>query len=71
MAHELLRRASMDALERDVPLLDILSGDSDVTAAIPVRELEVLLDPSRYIGTAPRQVDKLVEKLAPLSRGSV
>lgn len=71
MAHELLRRASMDALERDVPLLDILSGDSDVTAAIPVRELEVLLDPSRYIGTAPQQVDKLVEKLAPLSRGSV
>lgn len=70
-AHELLRRASMEALERDVPLLEVLSGNSDVTAVIPVSELEVLLDPSRYIGTAPRQVDNLIGKLAPLCRGSV
>jgi len=70
-AHEMLREASMEALERDVPLLDILSRNSEVIAVIPIRELENLLDPTRYIGTAPRQVDKLIEKLTPLCEGRI
>jgi len=67
-AHELLRRASMEAREREIPLLDVLSGIDDVTAFIPVLELRELLDPARYIGTAPLQVERLIRKLEPLCR---
>jgi adenylosuccinate lyase len=67
-AHEILRQASMEALERNVPLIEVLSGNSDVTKIIPVNEIRALLDPARYIGTAPAQVDRLIEKLSPLCR---
>lgn len=67
-AHEILRQASMEALERNVPLIEVLSGNSGVTKIIPVNEIRALLDPARYIGTAPAQVDRLIEKLSPLCR---
>lgn len=65
-AHELLRRASMEAIEKEVPLLSVLQGKREVTAVIQRDELERLLDPSHYVGTAPRQVERLVAKLTPL-----
>ncbi|MDH7510156.1 MAG: adenylosuccinate lyase [Methanolinea sp.] len=67
-AHEILRRASMEAIKRNVSLLEVLSGNPDVTGIIPVHEIRALLDPARYIGTAPAQVERLIKKLSPLCK---
>ncbi|MCQ8893869.1 MAG: adenylosuccinate lyase [Methanolinea sp.] len=66
VAHEVLRKASMEALARKVPLAQLLAGIREVTALIPPGEIESLLDPARYIGTAPRQVDRVIARLSPL-----
>ena len=65
-AHEMMRRASMDALSRGVPLSQVLSAEGAVTRLISPGDIQALLDPARYTGTAPRQVDRVITKLAPL-----
>ncbi len=65
-AHEVMRTASMQALAEDRELAEVLGERPDVTAFITRGDLDALLDPEAYIGTAIRQVDRLVEKLRPL-----
>ena len=65
-AHEVLRESSMQALKGGKTLASVLAGNHMVTAIIPRKEIETLLDPDRYIGTAPEQVDRLVARLSPL-----
>ncbi|MDN7025727.1 adenylosuccinate lyase [Methanoculleus sp. FWC-SCC1] len=67
-AHEIVREASMQALADGKNLVDVLAARQDVTAYCSRQELEELLDPDAYIGTAVQQVDRLTEKLAPLVR---
>ncbi len=67
-AHELVRESSMQALAEGKNLVDVLAARSEVTAYCSRQELDGLLDPDAYIGTAVRQVDRLREKLAPLVR---
>jgi adenylosuccinate lyase len=63
-AHERLRRASMRALREEKPLADILADDPEVVRYCTPAELAVLLSPEQYIGTAVRQVEKVVQKLS-------
>ena len=65
-AHEVMRRASMDALARGIPLSQVLSADRVVTRFITQEEIQAFLDPLHYIGTAPAQVDSVIRKLTPL-----
>jgi adenylosuccinate lyase len=65
-AHEVMRTASMEALARDRDLGQVLAGRPEVTRFISPGELDALLDPEAYTGTALRQVDRLIEKLRPL-----
>jgi len=65
-AHEILRQASMDALARGIPLARVLSGHKGVTRFISPPEIQALLDPPHYVGTAPAQVDRVIKKLTPL-----
>ncbi len=70
-AHESMRMASMQALEKKVPLAEVLSSDEKVMRFLSPDEVGALLDPLHYIGTAPAQVERLIRKLAPLCRVSV
>jgi adenylosuccinate lyase len=65
-AHELLRKASMQALREEKPLADILAGDPGVVGYISAAEIGVLLSPEQYIGTAVVQVERVVGRLSPL-----
>jgi len=64
-AHEIMRTASMDALARGIPLSHILSEDKGIQRYVSPAEIRALLDPGRYIGTAPAQVDRVIAKLTP------
>jgi adenylosuccinate lyase len=65
-AHEVLRESSMQALKTENTLASVLAGNRTVTALIPRKEIEALLEPEHYIGTAPEQVDRLVARLSSL-----
>jgi adenylosuccinate lyase len=62
VAHEVVRRASMGADERDVHLLETLKDDEEVTLLISEKELEKVMNPENYIGKAPEIVDRAVAK---------
>ncbi len=74
-AHELIRRHSV-AAAREVKhegaandFLERLAADPE--AAIPLEELKAILDPRRFIGRAPQQVDEFLEEVVgpALARG--
>lgn len=67
-AHERVRMASMQALAEEKPLADVLSTDAEVARCCSKAEITALLNPDAYTGTAVQQVERLIEKLAPLSR---
>ncbi len=66
-AHELLRIASMQALSESRPLVDVLSEREIVLQYLSRGEIETLLDPDNYIGTAVVQVERVITKLSPLA----
>lgn len=65
VAHERIRVASMEARSSSRPLAEVLRGIPEVVALIDPQEIETLLDPGRYTGTAIIQVDRLAERLLP------
>ena len=74
-AHELIRRHSV-AAAREVKhegaandFLERLAADPE--AGIPLEELQAILDPRRFIGRAPQQVDEFLEEVVgpALARG--
>lgn len=66
-AHEAVRVASMSALATKRPLVDVLTENAEVLKFCPKSEIEKLLNPDNYIGTAPEQVERLIRKLTPLA----
>ena len=65
-AHEAMRTASMQALAEGRDLARVLGEQPEVAAFVSRAELDALLDPDVYIGTAVLQVERLIEKLGPL-----
>jgi adenylosuccinate lyase len=65
-AHEIVRVASMAALEEQRPLADVLSEHPDVAALLTLEQIAALLDPDNYLGTAVSQVERIAAKLASL-----
>ena len=63
-AHEAVREASMEAYRRKEDLAAVLVKDKEVRRIIAKKELDGLLDPEKYIGTAPEQVDRVVASLS-------
>ena len=67
--HEIIRRCSMEATARmkQGEPCDLLSRLADHREfAMTQQEMESILDPKRYIGRCPEQVDAFLEKLSPL-----
>ncbi len=60
-AHEMLRRASMRAYENETSLLEELVKDEEIMRHFTEKELEELLNPENYLGTAKKRIDRVVE----------
>lgn len=62
-AHELVRQCAMSARETGLHLKDALLGNETVLRSMNEREIQRIMDPDNYIGTAVEQVESLVTKL--------
>ncbi|NYT12144.1 MAG: adenylosuccinate lyase [Methanomassiliicoccales archaeon] len=62
VAHEIVRRASMEADEKDVHLMETLRNNDEVISLISDDELEKVMDPKNYVGKSPEIVDRTVAK---------
>ena len=65
-AHERVRMASMQALAEGKPLAEVLGNDPEIVRYCSKGDIAALLSPDAYIGTAVKQVERLIEKLSPL-----
>jgi len=68
VAHEAVRVGSMTALSEKRALSEILSENPEVAALCTKEEIDHLLEPDNYIGTAVWQVEMIHNKLSPLCR---
>ncbi|MDD4127854.1 MAG: lyase family protein, partial [Methanomicrobium sp.] len=66
-AHEIVRVASMSALETKTQVSEILSKNKDVSAYLSKENIESLLLADNYIGTAEWQVENIIKKLLPIA----
>lgn len=62
-AHELLRKAAIQAREQNKYMKEILSANEIFKNKFTKKELNDLFDPHQYIGTAVSQVEKLISFL--------
>jgi len=62
-AHEILRKAAIESRKRNVSMKVILMEDTTVKSKFTEKELDSLLDPKNYLGTAKIQVETLVKQL--------
>jgi adenylosuccinate lyase len=62
-AHEIVRTSAMEARESGRHMKDVLMSRPDVTEFISAGEIEGIMDPEGYIGTAVEQVEAVVERL--------
>jgi adenylosuccinate lyase len=67
-AHEHVRLSSMQALAEGRPLADVLAADNEVVRYCSPADIAGLLLPDAYIGTSVAQVERVRDKLLPLSR---
>ena len=62
-AHEIVRSAAMKSVEENVHFKDALLADKELAAVLTGDDIENLVNPYKYIGTAVEQVDNLNQKL--------
>ena len=62
-AHEIVRTCAMEARESGRHMKEVLMMRSEVTEFISAGEIEGVMDPEGYIGTAVEQVEAVVERL--------
>jgi adenylosuccinate lyase len=67
-AHALLRKCSSTSVRNNIPLTVVLRREGRVTQYIPEREIEKLIDPRKYLGSAAATVERVVKELGPLAR---
>ncbi|NLI74220.1 MAG: adenylosuccinate lyase [Euryarchaeota archaeon] len=61
-AHELVRQISIVAEERGMDLRDALRDNEAVMSIVSDEELDLIMDPSKYLGGAPEMTDRVVEE---------
>jgi adenylosuccinate lyase len=59
-AHEVVYELCMKSVEEGIPFRDVLMADERVREAVGKEELENLMDPSAYLGSAPQIVDRVL-----------
>jgi adenylosuccinate lyase len=65
-AHEIMRQSSMAAFEQKRELAKVLLENETVLRHLSANDIDALLDPHQYIGTAVAQVERVCEKLQKL-----
>ena len=60
-AHEILRSASFEAVDKKIELIDVCSRTPEITAAFSAEELEAMFDPMNHIGVSGEIVDECVK----------
>jgi adenylosuccinate lyase len=60
-AHELIRKVAMRAYEKNSTLLEELLADEKIMRYFTKDELDELLKPENYLGTAKKRVERVVE----------
>jgi len=63
-AYEIVRTSAMEARESGRHVKEVLVLRPEVTEFISVGEIEGVMDPEGYIGTAVEQVEAVVERLS-------
>ncbi|MEM2676010.1 MAG: adenylosuccinate lyase, partial [Candidatus Bathyarchaeia archaeon] len=61
-AHELLRKLTIKSEMEKVPFKKVLLEDKTVSTKLSEKEIDEALNPQNYTGTAPKQVELMVEK---------
>ena len=59
-AHEILRAASFEAVDKKIELIDVCSRTPEIAAAFSADELDAMFDPMNHIGVAGEIVDEAV-----------
>ena len=59
-AHEILRSASFEAVDKKIELIDVCSRTPEIAAAFSAQELEAMFDPMNHIGVSGEIVDEAV-----------
>ncbi|WP_010277703.1 adenylosuccinate lyase [Paenibacillus senegalensis] len=60
-AHEVVYELSMQATEQNIPFREVLLNDERVREKVTEQELEDLMNPATYLGSAPETVDRVLE----------
>ncbi|MFB6284045.1 MAG: adenylosuccinate lyase [Halobacteria archaeon] len=63
-AHEQVRQAAMRVHDEDVDMKEAVLDDPEIREYLDEDDVETLLDPDGYTGTAGERVDELVEELS-------
>ena len=63
VAHGVLRKCCTAAYRRGVPLGEILRRDAQVSKYLSEKEIDALLDPRKYLGSAVETVERVVREL--------
>jgi adenylosuccinate lyase len=61
-AHELTRELAIKSNNTQTNFKQVLSEDSAVKKLLTAKEIEQVMDPRNYLGTALKQVDNVIEK---------
>ncbi len=59
-AHELLRKATSEAMATEQPLESVLKGMPEVTSHLSLDDIQRLLRPEEYLGSAQRFIDRVL-----------
>ncbi|MFH0863210.1 MAG: adenylosuccinate lyase [Candidatus Altiarchaeota archaeon] len=62
-AHEIVRECALKSYREGRPLKETLMGEKRVMKALSEKEIDVAMDPDRYIGTVVEQVEAALKKL--------
>ena len=61
-AHDILHVDAMRAFEENHSFAEILKADQRVNKILSSQEIDELMDPSTYIGLAPKYVEELIKR---------
>ena len=62
-AHELVRVAAMESFEKDIEMATALINSGKVKGLLSLKEIEDVLNPENYIGSAIEQIENVIKKL--------
>jgi adenylosuccinate lyase len=62
-AHSIVRECALESYRKKKPFRDALLGNGIITSYLSEKEMDLALDPSKYIGTAEKQVKNALKKL--------